>query len=109
NLISMAKILIVEDSEDVLELLKTVLVLRDFEVVEAMNGKQGLALAKKEQPDLIILDLMLPDMDGIKVCQTLKESPESKNIPIIILTARTSVLDKVKGLETGGDDYLVKP
>lgn len=105
----MPKILIVDDSEDVLELLKTVLVLRDFQVVEALNGKHGIALAKKEQPDLVILDLMLPDIDGITVCQTLKTMPETKHIPVIMLTARAGVLDKVKGLETGGDDYLVKP
>jgi two-component system, OmpR family, alkaline phosphatase synthesis response regulator PhoP len=105
----MPKILIVDDSEDVLELLKTVLVLRDFEVLEALNGKQGIQVAKKEQPDLVILDLMLPDMDGISVCQTLKTTSETKNIPVIMLTARASILDKVKGLENGGDDYLVKP
>ena len=105
----MPKVLAIEDNEDVLELLNTVLVLRDFQVLEATTGNQGIELAKENHPDLIILDLILPDLDGFKVCQILKQMPETTNIPIIMLTARTTVLEKVKGLETGANDYLIKP
>ena len=105
----MTKILAIEDAAEVQDLLKAVLTLKDFEYLGAFNGKDGLEIAKKEKPDLIILDLMLPDIDGIEVCKILKKNPETKQIPVIILTARTAVIDRVKGLEIGANDYLLKP
>jgi two-component system alkaline phosphatase synthesis response regulator PhoP len=105
----MHKILIIDDSSDIQELLKAVLTLKDFQVLSALTAKDGVALAKKQNPDVIVLDLMLPDVDGIDVCKTLKELPETKDIPIIMLTARTTVLDRIKGLEIGANDYLTKP
>ncbi|OGR82530.1 MAG: hypothetical protein A2901_09055 [Elusimicrobia bacterium RIFCSPLOWO2_01_FULL_54_10] len=105
----MPKILIVDDDLDVQELIKQSFAIRDFTVLMAETGKEAIAAANKECPDLIILDLKLPDMDGIDVCKALKDVPETKDIPILMLTARTGVIDKVKGLEIGADDYLVKP
>lgn len=105
----MHKILIIDDSKDIQELLQAVLGLKDLQALSALTAKEGIALAKKQNPDVIILDLMLPDIDGIDVCKTLKDVPETKNIPIIMLTARTTVLDRIKGLEIGANDYLTKP
>lgn len=105
----MPKILLVEDDSDVLELIKHSFSIRDFTVLQTESGKEALAITKKEFPDLIILDLTLPDMDGVEVCKSLKERPETKEIPILMLTARTGVIDRVKGLEIGADDYLIKP
>lgn len=105
----MTKILIVEDDPDVLELIKHSFSIRDFTVLEAEEGKVALSIVNKEFPDLVVLDLALPDMDGFEVCKVLKEKPETKDIPILMLTARTSVIDRVKGLEIGADDYLIKP
>ena len=105
----MPKILIIEDDQDVRELVKHTFSLRDFSVLEAEDGKTGLGIARKKFPDLIILDLMLPDIDGMDICKTLKEKAETKDIPVLMLTARTTVIERVKGLEIGADDYLTKP
>lgn len=105
----MPKILIIEDNSDVRELLKTVLLLKEFEVIEFSTGRRGIAQAKSKLPDLIVLDLILPDIDGFEVCKILKRDPKTSKIPVIMLTARTEILDRVKGLELGADDYLVKP
>ncbi len=105
----MAKLLIVEDEADIRELISFNLEMSGYEVLKARDGEEGLAMARSEMPDLIILDLMLPGMDGIKVCSHLKKDPEAKNIPIIMLTARSEDDDIVNGLETGADDYITKP
>ena len=105
----MAKILVIDDNADVRELVKTILYLKDFEVLEASCGKEGLQISKKKFPDLIILDLMLPDMDGLTVCKEIKRNYLTQDIPILILTGRTDVVNRVKGLEAGADDYLIKP
>jgi two-component system alkaline phosphatase synthesis response regulator PhoP len=105
----MPKILVVDDSDEVREVVKTVLVLKDFTVVEASSGKQAMAVLQKETPDLVVLDLMLPDMDGIEVCKNIKKHAKLGKTPILMLTARTGVYDRVKGLEIGADDYLGKP
>ncbi|MCZ7382472.1 MAG: response regulator [Candidatus Methanoperedens sp.] len=78
-------------------------------VVEALNGQEALNMVKDEIPDIILLDIMLPGMDGYEVCSRLKNNALTKNIPIIMLTARDNVKEKVKGLETGADDYVAKP
>lgn len=103
------KILLVDDEIDTLLPLKRSLEIEDFIVVGASNGKEALARAKNDIPDLIILDLMMPEMDGYQVCERLKKDEMTRNIPVIILTARDAISDKIKGLEIGADDYVTKP
>ncbi|MCT4634607.1 MAG: response regulator transcription factor [Firmicutes bacterium] len=103
------KILIIEDDEHIVELIKFNLEQNNFEVVVAKNGDIGLEEAKSIQPDLILLDLMLPEIDGIEICKILKASERYSDIPIIMLTAKSSETDKIVGLELGADDYLTKP
>ncbi|MFA5975229.1 MAG: response regulator transcription factor [Elusimicrobiota bacterium] len=100
------RILIVEDEKDIAKLLRYNLEKEGYETFPAADGETGLSLARKEKPDLIILDLMLPKMDGIEVCRILRQ--ESR-VPIIMLTAKKEELDRVLGLEIGADDYITKP
>jgi DNA-binding response OmpR family regulator len=102
----MADILIVEDDLTLLETLEYNLVRQGHTVAKAMDGPTGLQLARQQAPDLIILDLMLPGMDGLQVCRILRQET---SVPILMLTARAQELDKVVGLETGADDYITKP
>ncbi|NPA48791.1 MAG: response regulator transcription factor [Thermodesulfobacteria bacterium] len=101
-----AKILIIEDDSDIVFILKEHLELDGFEVYGAENAEEGFRLLSEKKPDLLLLDLNLPDMDGLKVCQKIRRQSD---IPIIMLTARDSLSDKIKGFECGADDYLVKP
>jgi len=103
------KILIVEDETAQLELLTYNLKAEGFDLNTADNGDEGLLLAKERHPDLIILDWMLPGLTGIEVCRALKSKKSTKQIPIIMLTARSEEVDRVQGLDTGADDYVVKP
>lgn len=103
------KILIVDDEIDTLLPLKRSLEVEDYMVVGASNGHEALMKARAEIPDLILLDLMMPEMDGYEVCAKLKKDALTKNIPVIILTAKDAVRDKVKGLDIGADDYVTKP
>ncbi len=103
---SKLRILVIEDEKDIVRLLKYNLEKEGYQVLSASDGEAGLALARKEQPDLLILDLMLPKMDGMQVCRALRQ--ESK-IPIIMLTAKKEEIDRIVGLELGADDYMVKP
>lgn len=103
------KVLIVDDEMDTLLPLKKSLEAGDYIVVEALNGQDALKKVRDEIPDIILLDLMLPGMDGYEVCSRLKNNAITKNIPIIMLTARDLVKDRVKGLEIGADDYVAKP
>ncbi|OQY34072.1 MAG: DNA-binding response regulator [Spirochaetaceae bacterium 4572_59] len=105
----MAKLLIIEDEADIRELISFNLEMNGYEVIKARDGEEGLSMARRESPDLIILDLMLPGMDGLKVCSHLKKDPEARDIPIIMLTARSEDDDIINGLETGADDYVTKP
>jgi len=100
------KILIVEDEPTLLETLEYNLSRQGYQICTAADGLVALDVARRERPDLIVLDVMLPGMDGIEVCRTLRQE---MNVPIIILTARTEEVDKVVGLEVGADDYLTKP
>ncbi len=101
-----AKILVVDDDSNICELLRLYLEKDGFEVCLAFNGKQALELFEKEKPDLILLDIMLPQLDGWQVCREIRKK---STCPIIMLTAKGEVFDKVLGLELGADDYVVKP
>src|SRR4030043_1394600 len=103
----MKKILIIEDEQDLIKGLKLNLSDEGFDVDWAVNGVEGLRKAIEEAPDLIILDIMLPEMDGLEVCRRLRQ--KSINIPVIMLTAKGGEIDKVVGLEIGADDYMTKP
>ncbi len=105
----MSKILIVEDESNIRQLVKYNLEKESYQVLEAEDGLQGLRLAKAEKPDLVLLDLMLPQMDGLEVCRSLKGNQATAALPIIMLTAKSEEIDKVIGLELGADDYMTKP
>ncbi len=102
-------ILVIDDDTDILELLKMSLVSDGFQVIIASDGISGLQLAKADQPDLILLDVMMPQMDGLQVIEKLKADTETNTIPVLWLTAKTQTEDKLRGLEVGGDDYITKP
>lgn len=103
------KILIIEDEKDILELIAFNLECSGYTVFKASNGEDGIPLAEKEFPDLILLDLMMPGMDGFDVCRILKQEKKTRKIPIIMLTARGEDTDIVSGLELGAEDYVTKP
>ena len=103
------KILVVDDDKAINELIKVNLELVGYTVVQAYDGNEGFAVAKQELPSLIILDVMMPDVDGYTVAQRVRLNPELKNTPILMLTALSQLNDKVKGFDIGVDDYLVKP
>ena len=104
-----AKILIVEDERDIADLLRYNLQEAGFETDYVRNGADALHRAVEKPPDLILLDLMLPEVDGTIVCRLLKNDPRTKNIPIVMVTAKTEEKDRVTGLELGADDYITKP
>jgi DNA-binding response OmpR family regulator len=101
-----ARILVVDDEPPIVDVLVYNLERANYEVLVARDGEEALAVARREQPDLIILDLMLPLLDGLEVCRALRRE---RDVPIIMLTARDSEVDRVVGLELGADDYVVKP
>jgi DNA-binding response OmpR family regulator len=100
------KILVVDDESEILEICRDYLHAGGFDVVTAGDGPQGLAEARSQKPDLVVLDLMLPGMDGLDVCRSLRRE---SNIPIVMLTARIEEADRLIGLELGADDYITKP
>ena len=102
-------ILVVEDEVDILDLVEFNLRQAGFEVLRALDGAAGLQLALNERPDLIVLDLMLPKMDGKEVCKRIRQDDETRNIPVLMLTAKTSEIDRIIGFEIGADDYVNKP
>ena len=104
-----SKILIVEDDPDILELLHFNLEKEGYQTFRTENGEQAVVLAQKHTPDLILLDLLLPGIDGLEVCRRLKRDPALQHIPIIMVTAKGEEMDRVVGLELGADDYIVKP
>ena len=105
----MKPILIIEDERDIVDLVAYHLRQSGFSVISALDGPSGLELAKKERPSLVILDLMLPGMDGKDICRALKSNPLTQSIPILMLTAKAEEVDRVIGLELGADDYVTKP
>ena len=105
----MAKILVVDDDVAINELIKVNLELAFYSVISAFDGNKGYALAKQEQPDLIVLDVMMPEVDGYTVAKRIRENPLTKDIPIIMLTALNMLQNKAQGFDIGVDDYLCKP
>ena len=104
-----SKILIVEDEPDIVELLVYNLDQAGFKTEAVFNGADALDRVKVQAPDLVLLDLLLPEVDGLEVCRTLKRDPETASIPIIMLTAKGEAIDRIVGLELGADDYITKP
>src|SRR6478672_2603235 len=103
------KVLVVDDEPDILEFLSYNLEKEGFLVETAENGKQALEKAKKNQPDIVLLDVMMPEMDGIETCRTMREMPQFEHTIIAFLTARTEDYSQIAGFETGADDYISKP
>ena len=105
----MARVLIIEDSADIAELIKHYLDRAGYDTAVHASGRDGLVAARQSPPDLVILDVMLPGMDGMQVCQALRAEPTTSGLPILMLTARGEEADRVRGLELGADDYVTKP
>lgn len=105
----MNKILVIDDDIAINELIKVNLELNGYNVLQAYDGTTGFAIAKQELPDLIILDVMMPEVDGYTVAQRIRQNPTTEETPILMLTALSQINDKVKGFNIGVDDYLVKP
>jgi len=103
------KILIIEDEETLLNNLADKLSAEGFKVSSATDGETGLGMIRSESPDLIVLDIMLPGLDGLSICRMVRHDTATAHIPIIMLTARGTEVDKIVGLESGADDYIVKP
>jgi DNA-binding response OmpR family regulator len=103
------KVLIVEDEETLLHNLADKLKAEGFEVLTSADGEKGWSLIRSELPTLIVLDIMLPGLDGLSICRMVRHDPTTSHIPIIMLTARGTEVDKIVGLESGADDYIVKP
>jgi len=106
---SKKRILVVDDEVDLVETVRFSLELEGYDVLVADNGEEALNQARKENPDLILLDLMLPKLDGYKVCRLLKFDERYKHIPILMLTAKIQEKDKATGMETGANEYITKP
>lgn len=106
---SSLKVLVIDDEESIVDLIKLGLKYEGFQVEAAFDGPEGLAAAQRIDPDLIILDSILPGVDGLEVLRQLRLNPTTRDVPVLMLTAKGKVQDKVTGLETGADDYLAKP
>ena len=102
-------ILLIEDEPDILDVVRYNLEQAGYGILAAGDGEEGLALAMSEIPDLVVLDLMLPGLDGVDVCKALRGGEQTRDIPVLMLTARRDEVDRVRGLELGADDYVVKP
>jgi two-component system phosphate regulon response regulator PhoB len=107
--IVMSRILVIEDEPDIRQVLDYNLRLAGHEVSAAARGLDGLRLVREESPELVILDLMLPDIPGTEVCRTIKDNPQTRTLPVVMLTARGEEIDRVVGFELGADDYITKP
>jgi two-component system, OmpR family, phosphate regulon response regulator PhoB len=105
----MTRVLVIEDEKDLQQVLEYNLRKGGYEVHSAVRGNDGLELARERRPDLILLDLMLPDIPGTEVCRLLRQDPLTKDIPVIMVTAKGEEIDRVVGFELGADDYVVKP
>ncbi len=105
----MTKILVIEDEAPIRDKLVTVLKYENFEVIDAPNGREGVVSARENRPDLIICDVLMPDMSGYGALAALRDNPDTSAIPVIFLTAAASRADMRKGMELGADDYITKP
>lgn len=103
------RILVIEDDPNALRLVEYTLGQEGYQVITAADGLEGLKKAREEHPDLIILDIMLPGLDGYEVCQRLRQEPKTIKLPILMLSAKAREIDKATGLKVGADDYLTKP
>ena len=103
------KVLVVDDEVNITQILEFSIGAEGFEVISAQNGEEAIEKARREQPDLIILDIMMPKIDGYEACRILKANPLTKNIPVVLLTAKGRDIDKRLGMEVGATDYIVKP
>ncbi len=103
------KILVIEDEQHISKLVRFILEKNGYSVVQAFNGKEGIEAAKKGKPDMVILDVMMPRMDGFEVAKKLKSIKETKQIPIIMLSSAAQFKDRTKGIEAGAMDYITKP
>ena len=103
------RVLVVEDEEDIVEMISYNLQKEGYRTLAAFNGEEAINKANKERPDLIILDLMLPGIDGLEVCKLLRQQKRTAQTPIIMLTAKSQDSDRITGIETGADGYLTKP
>src|SRR5690348_2036369 len=102
------KVLVVDDEENIIEFIRLGLRYEGFQVESASDGEQGITAAQRINPDLVILDIMLPGIDGLEVCRRLRANPTTRDIPVLMLTAKDEVRDRITGLRTGADDYLTK-
>src|SRR5450631_3625036 len=103
------KILIVDDDEDILLIVQTILASAGYSAITAHNGREGVDVALEVRPDLILLDVMMPELSGWEVCTTLKNAPETRQIPIAMLTVKSEIRDLITGMQVGADDYITKP
>lgn len=106
---SLLKVLVIDDAENIIEFIRLGLRYEGFQVEAAPDGEQGISAAQRINPDIIILDVLMPGIDGLEVCQRLRSNPTTSDIPILMLTAKDEVSDRIAGLQTGADDYLTKP
>ncbi len=104
-----SRILVVDDDPNIRELIAETLGGSGYDVLEARDGREALSISEKELPDLIVLDVMMPDLDGMEVCTRLRNDPLTNHIPIVMLTAKGIIEDRIKGIESGADDYITKP
>jgi DNA-binding response OmpR family regulator len=106
---SRGKVLVVDDEEYIQHILNFSFGAEGYDVVTAADGEEAIKMAKSEKPDIIVLDIMMPKMDGYEACKRLKTDPRTKNIPVILLTAKGREVDRKMGSQAGADDYVVKP
>src|SRR5881397_1881006 len=104
-----ANILLVDDDEEIRASLRRSLALEGYKIAQAADGSEALRLAREAPPDLVVLDVMLPEVDGLEVCRRLRRDTSTASVPIIMLTAKSDEVDRVVGLEVGADDYVGKP
>jgi two-component system alkaline phosphatase synthesis response regulator PhoP len=107
--VNKGKILVVDDEVNITQILEFSIGAEGYEVISAQNGEEAIDKARREQPDLIILDIMMPIIDGYEACRILKSNPLTKNIPVVLLTAKGRDIDKRLGYEVGATDYIIKP